>query len=84
MRPRIQLVHDERPHDGVEQRPAYERAVFDRWRAGVVATITYSNYAAVAVETRRDVVGTGVHVLPLTSDLDPDFGSSAGGPRRAA
>ena len=69
--PRIQLVHDERPHDGVKQRPAYKRAVFNRWGASAAATITYSNYAAVAAATRRDVIGTGVHVLPLTSDLDP-------------
>jgi glycosyltransferase involved in cell wall biosynthesis len=69
--PRIQLVHDDRPHNGIEHQPAYERAVFDRWGASAAATVTYSNYAAVAVATRRDVVGTGVHVLPLTSDLDP-------------
>jgi glycosyltransferase involved in cell wall biosynthesis len=69
--PRVQLVHDERPHDGVEQRPGYERAVLNRWGAGSTATITYSNYAAVAVATRRDVIGTRVHMLPLTSDLDP-------------
>jgi glycosyltransferase involved in cell wall biosynthesis len=69
--PRIQLVHDERPHDTVERRPAYEHAVFDRWGSGAAATITYSNYAAVTVATRRDVIGTRVHVLPLTSDLDP-------------
>jgi glycosyltransferase involved in cell wall biosynthesis len=69
--PRIQIVHDERPNGGAEPRPAYQRAVFERWGAGAVATITYSNYAAVAVATRRDVIGTRVHVLPLTSDLDP-------------
>ena len=68
--PRIQLVHDDRPHDSGEQRPAYERAVFDRWGARSTATVTYSHYVAAAVAARRDVAGTPVHVLPLTSDLD--------------
>lgn len=69
--PRIQLVHDDRPHDTVEHRPRYETAIFDRWGARSAATITYSNYVAAAVATRRDVAGTPVHVVPLTSDLDP-------------
>lgn len=67
---RVQLVHDDRPHDAGERRPAYERAVFDRWGARSAATIVYSDYVAAAVGTRRDVDGTPVHVLPLTSDLD--------------
>ncbi|WP_373199756.1 glycosyltransferase family 4 protein [Mycobacterium marinum] len=69
--PRIQLVHDDRPHDTAEHRRAYERAIFDRWGARSAATITYSDYVAGAVATRRDVAGTPVHVVPLTSDLDP-------------
>ncbi len=71
--PRIQLVHDHRAHDSVELRPAYEAAVFDRWGARSAATVTYSDYVAAAVATRRDVIGTPVHVLPLTSDLDPEL-----------
>lgn len=70
--PRIQVIHDDRPHDPVEKRPAYELAVFDRWGAGSAATITYSNYVAAAVATRRDVAGTRMHVVPLASDLDLD------------
>jgi glycosyltransferase involved in cell wall biosynthesis len=69
--PRIQLVHDHRGHDAVEHRPFLKRAVFDRWGARSAATITYSSYVAAAVATRRDVIGTPVHVLPLASDLDP-------------
>lgn len=69
--PRIQLVHDDRPHDAAEQRPSYELEVFDRWGARSAATVTYSHYVAARVTTRRDVAGTPVHVLPLTSDLDP-------------
>jgi glycosyltransferase involved in cell wall biosynthesis len=69
--PRVQLVHDDRPHDVGEQRPAYENAVFDRWGAGSTATISYSDHVAAAVGDRRDVAGTPMYVLPLTSDLDP-------------
>lgn len=69
--PRIQLVHDHRGTDPVRHRPFLKRAVFDRWGARSAATITYSSYVAAAVATRRDVIGTPVHVLPLASDLDP-------------
>jgi glycosyltransferase involved in cell wall biosynthesis len=71
--PRIQLVHDDRPHDTAEQRPSYELAVFDRWGARSQATVTYSDYVAAGVTGRRDVAGNPVHVLPLTSDLDPNL-----------
>jgi glycosyltransferase involved in cell wall biosynthesis len=67
--PRIQLVHDERRDDG-RHRQALARTVFDRWGASSAATVTYSNYAAITVATRRDVAGTSVHVVPLCSDLD--------------
>jgi glycosyltransferase involved in cell wall biosynthesis len=69
--PRIQVVHDERPDEGGQQRRAYARAIFDRWASRSAATVTYSNYAAIAVAVRRDVAGTPVNVLPLCSDLDP-------------
>jgi glycosyltransferase involved in cell wall biosynthesis len=64
--PRVQLMHDHRAHE-----PVRVRAVFDRWGARSAATVTYSDYVAAAVATRRDVAGTRMHVLPLTSDLDP-------------
>ncbi|OBF49869.1 hypothetical protein A5756_21805 [Mycobacterium sp. 852002-53434_SCH5985345] len=69
--PRIQVVHDDRPHDPGERVPSYERAVFDRWGARSAATITYSEYVATAVAARRDVAGTPVYVVPLASDIDP-------------
>jgi glycosyltransferase involved in cell wall biosynthesis len=69
--PRIQLVHDERPDDGVGRRRAFARAIFDCWGSRSAATVTYSNYAAIAVAVRRDVAGTPMNVLPLCSDLDP-------------
>lgn len=68
--PRIQVVHDDRPHDPEEQRPRVERAVFDRWGARSAATITYSDFVATAVAFNRDVAGTPVHVVPLASDVD--------------
>lgn len=78
--PRIQLVHDERRDDGSEQRRAYARAIFDRWGSRSAATVTYSNYAAIAVAVRRDVAGTPVNVLPLCSDLDPAMAPPFVGP----
>ena len=69
--PRVQLIHDDRPHGAAEQRPAYELAVFDRWGASSAATVVFSDYVARAVVHRRDVAGTRIHTMPLTSDLDP-------------
>jgi glycosyltransferase involved in cell wall biosynthesis len=72
--PRVQSVHDDAPKDTTEEQLAYRRpyrlAVFDRWGARSAATITHSDYVAAAVATRRDVSGTPIHVVPLTSDLD--------------
>jgi glycosyltransferase involved in cell wall biosynthesis len=68
--PRVQLIHDDRPHDPAENRPGYEHAVFDRWGAGSSATVTFSDYVAGAAATRADVAGTPVYTVPLCSDLD--------------
>jgi glycosyltransferase involved in cell wall biosynthesis len=66
--PRVELVHDDRPHDAGEQRPRWERAVFG-WRARSAHTVAFSRYVAGAVGAE--------HVVPLTSDLAerdvPDF-----------
>jgi glycosyltransferase involved in cell wall biosynthesis len=70
--PRIQVIHDDRPHDPGEALPSYELAVLDRWGARSAATIAYCDYVANAVATRRDVAGTPIHVVPLASDLDLD------------
>jgi glycosyltransferase involved in cell wall biosynthesis len=78
--PRIQVVHDERRDEGSRRRRAYARAMFDRWGSRSAATVTYSNYAAIAVAIRRDVAGTPVNVLPLCSDLDPALVPSFVGP----
>src|SRR5271166_4492270 len=70
--PRVQLVHDERRDDG-RHRQVLARTAFDKWGVRSAATVTYSNYAAIAVATRRDVASTSVHVVPLCSDLDPEL-----------
>jgi glycosyltransferase involved in cell wall biosynthesis len=68
--PRVQLVHDDRPHDPDEQQPGYKLAVFDRWGTGSAATIACSDYVATQIAGRRDVSGTAVRMVPLCSDLD--------------
>jgi glycosyltransferase involved in cell wall biosynthesis len=78
--PRIQVVHDERPDVGGRRRRAFARAMFDRWASRSAATVTYSNYAAIAVAIRRDVAGSPVNVLPLCSDLDPGLVPPFAGP----
>jgi glycosyltransferase involved in cell wall biosynthesis len=70
--PRVQLVHDDRPHDTAEQQPSYKLAVFDRWGAGSAATVACSDYVAAEITDRRDVAGTSVYVVPLCSDLGAD------------
>ena len=59
--PRVQLIHDDRPHDTGEERPGWERALFDRWGRSARATVAFSRYVA-------DAIG-GADVAPLTSDL---------------
>lgn len=68
--PRVQLVHDERPENGRARQQRCARVLLDWWGSRSAATLTYSNYAAIAVATRRDVAGTAVNVAPLCSDLD--------------
>ncbi|MUL81733.1 MULTISPECIES: glycosyltransferase family 4 protein [unclassified Mycolicibacterium] len=66
--PRVELVHDDRPHDAGELRPRWERELFDR-RARGARLVAFSRYVA-------DAVGAA-DVVPLTSDLAdgdvPDF-----------
>ncbi|MET4611300.1 hypothetical protein ABIC28_002289 [Rhodococcus sp. PvR044] len=71
--PRVQLIHDDRPHDDAEQRPAPERIVFDRWAASSVATVAFSEYVAAAIRDRPDVRHSALTVIPLTSDLPADL-----------
>ena len=60
--PRVNLVHDDRPHGADEELPGWERALFGRWNAGAASTVAFSRYVA-------GEVGASA-VAPLTSDLD--------------
>jgi glycosyltransferase involved in cell wall biosynthesis len=64
-RPRVQLIHDDRPHDAMEFLPRWERALFDRWGARSAATVAFSRYVACAVGAAA--------VVPLASDLPPEL-----------
>ncbi|MGZ9829426.1 glycosyltransferase family 4 protein [Tsukamurella ocularis] len=60
--PRVNLVHDDRPHGADEELPGWERTLFGRWNAGAASTVAFSDYVARAVGASA--------VAPLTSDLD--------------
>lgn len=60
--PRVNLVHDDRPHGADEVLPAWERRLFGRWARSAAGTAAFSEYVG-----RR--VGASA-VAPLTSDLD--------------
>jgi glycosyltransferase involved in cell wall biosynthesis len=60
--PRIELIHDDRPHDVGEMLPRWERTVFGWWRRRSKSTVAFSRYVAEAVGASA--------VVPLTSDLD--------------
>jgi glycosyltransferase involved in cell wall biosynthesis len=69
--PRVQLIHDDRPHDASENRPGWERTIFDRWGRNSSATVVFSEYVADAVRAGRvPGAGTPVHAIPLMSDVD--------------
>ncbi len=68
--PRIDVVHDDRPHDSGELRPAWERAVFGAWNQRAAATICFSEHVATSLSTSREAT-----VIPLASDVpDSMFG----------
>ncbi|BDY29528.1 glycosyltransferase family 4 protein [Mycolicibacterium mageritense] len=58
--PRVELIHDDRPHDAGEIRPRWERALFDR-PARRSRWVAFSRYVADEV--------CAADVVPLTSDL---------------
>ncbi|MGX9296189.1 glycosyltransferase family protein [Tsukamurella paurometabola] len=60
--PRINLIHDDRPHGADEVFPAWERALFGRWARSAAGTGAFSEY----VGSR---IGATV-TMPLASDLD--------------
>ncbi|WP_238219803.1 glycosyltransferase family 4 protein [Tsukamurella pulmonis] len=72
--PRVNLVHDDRPHGADEVFPAWERALFGRWNRSAAATVAFSDHVGARVGAAA--------VAPLTSDLDearvPPFVAAAG------
>ena len=67
--PRVALVHDDRPHDAAEERPGWERRLFDRWTASAAAVVVFSEYVGSRIRTQ---LARDVDVIPLTSDLPQD------------
>lgn len=59
--PRLELVHDDRPHGVEDEFPRWERGLFGRWNARAQGTVAFSEYVAARV---------GGVAVPLTSDLD--------------
>ena len=67
--PRVNFRHDDQPHGVDEERPRWERAIFDRWGASARRTICFSDYVATRL---GGVLSTqSIGVVPLSSDL-PD------------
>ncbi|WP_438947168.1 glycosyltransferase [Tsukamurella asaccharolytica] len=60
--PRVNLIHDDRPHGAAEVFPAWERALFGRWGRNAAATVGFSEYVGSRVGATA--------VAPLTSDLE--------------
>ncbi len=71
--PRVNLIHDDRPHGDDEVFPAWENRLFGRWARSAAGTVAFSDYVG-----RR--VGASA-VAPLTSDLEesrvPAFAAAA-------
>lgn len=61
--PRVDVVHDDRPHDAGEQRPRWERELFDRWSARADLTVSFSHFVADQLGRERRAV------VPLLSDV---------------
>nr|WP_234802747.1 glycosyltransferase family 4 protein [Mycobacteroides salmoniphilum] len=67
-RPRVLLVHDDRPHDASEEVSRWRRRVFRRWEAHAAHRVAFSDYVARNISAHAS---SPVGVVPLTSDLDP-------------
>jgi glycosyltransferase involved in cell wall biosynthesis len=60
--PRVELVHDDQPHDSRYARARWERAIMEPWSRRSASTVAFSHYVARAIGASA--------VVPLTSDLD--------------
>lgn len=64
--PLVHVVHDDRPHDTTEARPAHRRAVLDHLTRSAGAVVAPSAHVAAVLSAR---FGRRVDVVPLTSDV---------------
>lgn len=60
--PRVELIHDDQPHDAGEERPRWERILFGQWSKRSTCTVAFSDYVARAIGADA--------MVPLTSDLE--------------
>lgn len=60
--PRVELIHDDNPHDAGEVRPRWEQFLFGKWSQGAAEHVAFSHYVAAEV-------GASV-VVPLVSDVE--------------
>ena len=60
--PLVHLVHDDGPHDATENRPAWQRALFERFNRRAAAVVTFSAHVA-------GQLSHPARVVPLTSDV---------------
>jgi glycosyltransferase involved in cell wall biosynthesis len=67
--PRVEIIHDDQPHDPGELSPRWSRALFGWWANRAICSVSFSRYVAEAIGTRA--------IVPLTSDLEesevPEF-----------
>lgn len=63
--PRVNVIHDDRPHDAHETVPRWESQIFRRWHGAAKATICFSDHVARSVPTTPAPT-----VIALTSDVD--------------
>lgn len=68
--PRVQLVHDDQPHDHTHIPPWWNTFFFERWNSRSDATVAFSDYVAESVQRNGVAAGMPVYSVPLLSDLD--------------
>jgi glycosyltransferase involved in cell wall biosynthesis len=64
--PTVHLVHDDRPHDATEERPAWQRALFARFNRRAAAVVAFSTHVAERISAD---LARPARVVPLTSDV---------------
>lgn len=63
--PRINVVHDDQPHDSGEAMPGWHGRLFRRWHRQATATLCFSHHVAQALPATTPAP----MVVPLTSDI---------------